>query len=417
MARSAFMAFACLLGCAQGGSGAIPPDAGKTVDAGDADVSIPIPCGGGGQGCCAHDACHAPFTCQEGLCGVGEADAGDSGGTCIFVECSGVCTDTMSDSTSCGECGHDCQGNFCAEGLCLATGIAVGMSPVQLAVDAVNVYFTDSGDGTVDAAPKAGGTLVPLVSGLASPYGIAVQGSLVYFTTQGTMATEFTDGAVLTVPVGGTDGGAPTAIATGRTKPQSIAVDGENVYWLEPGTSSDDGSILSCPPAGCPPNTPNVIYDMLALPVGLALDATSAYVTTSAGGQVVRFDKTTGANTVLAQMQNEPAGITAANGMIYWATMGDGLVQFLPVAGGTAMPVVATMGSPEVVAADAVNVYWSDANPVSTFGPVDSCVVGGCPPGNPVTLVSQTQMATWIAIDALFVYWIGAGGQILRVAK
>jgi hypothetical protein len=417
MARPAFMAFACLMGCAQGGSGALPPDAGKTVDAGDEDVAVVIPCGGGGQGCCAHDECHAGFSCQEGLCGVAKADAGDAGGTCIFVECSGVCTDTMSDGKNCGECGHDCQGNFCAEGLCLATGIAVGMNPVELTVDANNVYFTDPGNGTVSAAPKAGGTLVPLVSGLASPYGIAVQGSSVYFTTRGTTAMEFTDGAVLVVPVGGTDGGAPTVIATGRTQPQAIAVDSDNVYWLEPGTTTDDGSLLSCPLAGCPSNTPNVVYDMLALPVGLALDATNAYVTTSAGGQVISFEKATGTNTVLAQMQNEPTGITAANGMVYWATMGDGLVQALPTTGGTAMPIVATMGTPDAVVADAVNVYWSDTNPVSTFGPVDSCVVGGCPPANPVTLVSQMQMATWIAIDALFVYWIGAGGQILRVAK
>src|SRR6202030_2042577 len=103
----------------------------------------------------------------------------------------------------------------------------------------------------------------------------------------------YMDGAVLKVPIGGSDAGAAIPLATGRPKPQAIAVDGLDVYWLEPGVTSD-GALLSCPLSGCPSNTPRVVFGMLALPYGLALDNTNAYLTTSAGGQVLSFAKSTG---------------------------------------------------------------------------------------------------------------------------
>jgi hypothetical protein len=413
MKRRTWVAFVWLVGCAQGG--------GKFQDAGRADSGAdtgPPPCGGGGMSCCAKSVCNDGLKCDAfNTCVRPMSDAGEAGGGCLSVECAGVCTHLESDPKNCGVCGHDCQGNFCSLGTCLATGIVVGASPVQLAVDTMNVYFTDA-NGTVSSAPSGGGTLERLVAGVASPYGLALASTSIYFTSQGTLSGGFTDGAVLKIPYGGVgDGGAPTPIATGRTKPASLVVDDASVYWLEPGASTEDGSVLSCPLAGCPANTPTVITDNLALPYGIAIDETNVYVTTSAGGQVIAFSKSTGKDTVLIDMQNEPAGITVQNGTVYWATMGDGLVQAIATTGGEPAGIAETEGSPQAVAADAVNVYWSDTAPTGTFGPLDSCVVGGCPPANPMALVSVEQTATDIAIDALFVYWIGTDGQILRVAK
>jgi hypothetical protein len=411
----ACLAFSWLVGCAQSG-GATPHDAGKTPDSG-ADRGGSIPCGGGGEGCCgAQKTCHSGLSCTGGVCARLAADSGDTGGSCAFVRCGGVCTDTISDAKNCGGCGHDCQGTTCSASLCQAKGIALGNKPVHLAVDTANVYFTD-GDGTVNQVPSAGGTIIQLASS-PSPYGITYDASFVYFTSQGTPASGYTDGAVLKVPIGGGDAGAAIPLATGRPKPQAIAVDGLDVYWLEPGATTT-GALLSCPLAGCPSNVPNVVYGMLALPYGLALDSTNVYLTTSAGGQVLSFSKSTGASNILTDSQDEPAGITVSNGKVYWATTGGGLIQVIPATGGASSHVATTMGAPQAVAADAVNVYWSDnsPDPVTTLGPVDSCAVSGCPPSALVTLVGEDQTAADIAIDSLFVYWIGTGGQILRVAK
>jgi hypothetical protein len=367
--------------------------------------------------------------------------------------CGKDCVDTMSDSKNCGQCGHDCQGNFCSSGLCLATGITVGVRPVQLAVDPGFVFFTDL-SGFVGRVPKAGGMQATLATGLSNPYGVTVNATNVYFTCQGTVAAGYDDGAVFMVPIFGVshvggdagsdaaeagsdaaeagsdaaeagsdgspgDAGAGVPIATKRPNPQSIVVDDVNVYWLELGTSTDNGFLLSCPLAGCPANTPHVISSTLGLPYGLAIDANNLYVTTAAGGQVLQFSKATGKLSLLADMQQTPQGIAAANGLVYWATAGDGVIQAIAPDGGSPATVAETMGIPLAIAVDPVHLFWSDTHPDSLIplGPVNSCLVGGCPPAHAVMLVSPPQTASQIAIDDLFVYWIASAGQILRVAK
>jgi hypothetical protein len=406
-----------IAGCAQAPTVTSFPDAGKTHDAGDARPPV---CGGYNQVCCGI-TCQGSLACLGGVCEVNgpSPDGSADGGDCPFVFCHGLCTDVESDSTNCGICGHDCAGTLCATGLCLARGIAVGTSPVDLVVDSTNVYFTD-GDGTVKKVLAGGGTVGLLAVGVATPYGITVDASNVYFTSSGTFAAGFNDGAVLKVPIS-PDGGTaiPTPIATNRPSPQAIVVDDTQVYWLEPGSMPTNGSILSCPLSGCPSNTPHVMVDTLALPYGLALDSTSLYVTASGGGEVYGVDKVTAKIRIIALSQNQPEGIAVANGQVYWATNLDGLIQSAPVggSGGTTKFIATTMGSPQSVAADSTKVYWSDTHPVFTFGPLEECSVTGCPPAAPLKLVEMGETATNIAIDSTYVYWIDASGQILRVAK
>jgi hypothetical protein len=63
------------------------------------------------------------------------------------------------------------------------TTLASGqMMPLDLAVDATSVYWTDSTGGTVMKVPLAGGTPTTLASGQSSPDYIAVDGTSVYWT-------------------------------------------------------------------------------------------------------------------------------------------------------------------------------------------------------------------------------------------
>jgi hypothetical protein len=374
--------------------------------------------------------CNGTLVCADGVCGHPTPGDASNDGDCPFVLCHGACTDVDSDPMNCGVCGHDCRGTLCNMGLCNATGIVTGTSPVELVVDPTHVYYTD-GDGNVSKVVSSGGTAVVLATGVASPYGIAVDTKSVYFTAQGTSAADYTDGAVFSVPLNLPDAGpampdgglaTPTAIATGRTQPQALVVDATQVYWLEPGTTPTTGALLACPLTGCPSNTPQVLTDALALPYGLALDSKNLYVTTSAGGQVIGVNKSTGAIHVIAMMQDEPEGIAVANGIVYWASTMDGTIQAAPADGDGGSMFIATtnMASPQAVATDGVNVYWSDTNPMFgpmfAFGPVEQCAISG-DASTLLDLVSMEETATNIAIDMLFVYWIDDNGQILRVAK
>jgi hypothetical protein len=77
-----------------------------------------------------------------------------------------------------------------------ASTLATGRSALLIAVDATSVYWARHGDsacqGTVVKVPVGGGILTTLASGLASPYGVAVDGTSVYLT-------DLVDGNILKV--------------------------------------------------------------------------------------------------------------------------------------------------------------------------------------------------------------------------
>jgi hypothetical protein len=119
----------------------------------------------------------------------------------------------------------------------------------DIAVDAMNVYWTNYGDGTVMKAPKSGGTPTIIASGQNHLLGIAVDAAAVYWTTAGMPNNnDFTDGTVMKMPL---DGGTPTVLASGQAYPIGIAVDETSVYWINTGTQrllQTDGTVMKLTP-------------------------------------------------------------------------------------------------------------------------------------------------------------------------
>jgi len=113
-----------------------------------------------------------------------------------------------------------------------------------VAIDATNVYWTDSGtssksylDGAVMMVPISGGTPTTIASNQSYPNSIAVDATSVYWTNNG-------DGTVMKVA---SAGGTPTTLATGQGNPDGIAVDATSVYWTNNGTSANannDGTVV-----------------------------------------------------------------------------------------------------------------------------------------------------------------------------
>ena len=112
--------------------------------------------------------------------------------------------------------------------------LASGQNGVaRMAVDATNVYWTATNDGTVMKAPIDGsGPPVALAVLQNYPTGIAVDATSVYWTNH-TGAASCAAGAVMKVPIGG---GTPVALATDQPSADGIAVDAANVYWTTGGS-------------------------------------------------------------------------------------------------------------------------------------------------------------------------------------
>lgn len=80
--------------------------------------------------------------------------------------------------------------------MCQPVALVSGLSqPQGIALNASNVYWTDSIAGLVSTIAKTGGAVTTLAAGQTDPYGIAVDANSVYWGNTGT------GGGVLKVPI------------------------------------------------------------------------------------------------------------------------------------------------------------------------------------------------------------------------
>jgi hypothetical protein len=291
----------------------------------------------------------------------------------------------------------------------LAPGVVSGS---LIALDDSTVYFTSTGpdplgsNGKVQKVAKSGGTVTDLATGLGVPYGIAVNGTDVYFCDR------FVD-TVYKVPRGG---GPMTPFATGQPHANRVALDAANAYWTNSGPSENqDGSVMKMPLGG---TTPFALATGLDLPEAIALDDTYVYWTNTLylGGSVMRtrIDGTQTTPTTLAMNQFYALGIALDATYVYWTTQ-FAVMKVAKTNDGTAPPIIVAphQNFPKEVAVDLLNVYWTNADAVEEL------------PLSGRGLQRTLAHPTWgvgVAVDALWVYYVDGAtlthpGAILRVGK
>jgi sugar lactone lactonase YvrE len=281
-------------------------------------------------------------------------------------------------------------GNVVKVSLCGGTPITVARAnAMALAIDATNVYWTDSpigADLTVYAAGKTGGTPRALATlSYAPPYpargasGIAVDSSAVYVLGLGDTAatcsgsiTHCQPGYVIRVPL---DGAAPTTLATLDTQPSAIAVDATGVYWV------------TMSPAGAP-----------------------GVPSSQSQGTVVSAPLAGGSVTTLATGRTQPQGLSVQGSMLYWVDL-DGMIVSLPTSGGMPKTVTGSDLLLQGMAVDAEGVYVDEAGSIETFQPT-----GGMPTTIATANADYSGVPAGVALDATSVYW-GNGNDLLRAPK
>ena len=121
-----------------------------------------------------------------------------------------------------------------------STTLATGHVVFGVAVDATNVYWAESNNGTIMKVPVGGGKATILASGLEDAYQIAIDDTDIFVTT-GFHASSPGSGSVAKVAK---NGGAVTVLATGQNQPSGIAVDATSVYWTTLANESPRGGTV-----------------------------------------------------------------------------------------------------------------------------------------------------------------------------
>jgi hypothetical protein len=373
----------------QGDAGKHPNDASADTSASDASASDAP----------ASDGADAP------------AEACPPGST----RCGDLCVDLATDTNNCGACGHDCAGTTCAGAVCTMT-LVQSVAPMQLALDADHVYWTDldsyAQHSTIQRAPKKGGELPTMLAwNQDTPIAIAVDSTSLYWTTNGDLS------AIVKMPLGG--GAVTTLTQNVWGQIASIALDATNVYWA---AYAANGDVVATPLAG----GSSSIYAAARYGASFGV-VDSSYAYWSEEGGVMRVPIGGGTIERLAVVSHATAlAIDAEN--LYWLDPGtsshgytDGAIVQMSLSTLQATTLLSNLANVSSLAVDNAYVYWTYYG-TDAVNDVDGAVyrmpIGG---GNVTKLASNQQYCYGLVMDATHLYWIdnfeAYPGTIMKLAK
>ncbi len=316
-------------------------------------------------------------------------DSGSDAANDVGAPDAGPCTGTVLDSGACF--------------VVLATGQD---KPTGIAVVGSYVYWTNQGSsansGSVNRVPISGIQYTVLAHNQDFTSGIAVDSNNAYWANEG---DGIGLGSIMSVSL--TDGGAPTVLASGQTGPYFVALDPDNVYFTTYGGGSVTDHIAMVAKTGSPDGGATELTASNG-PWGIVTDSNDVYWTDAN----FTYSLPLGAPGTPTEVTNAGTQGIALGGSNLFACTGTGLVIAPKIDPTKANTPVGTASQYLcwAVATDALNVYWSD-----DFENIWSMPQNG---STPQALYNSTlDRPMGIAVDALNVYWVTNTGKVLQISK
>jgi hypothetical protein len=158
-------------------------------------------------------------------------------------------------------------------------------------------------------------------------------------------ANQVPDGTINAAPLAG---GTPTTLVTGQIFPAGVAVDASHIYWADTGKTGFPGTLWEAPLTGSPAAIVATGQDN---PAGVAVDSSHIYWADQGNGTLCEAPLTPGGPvTTLVGGQNQPWGVAVDGSHIYWANNGGITIDEAPLTGGTPTTLVTGQPAPAGVA-------------------------------------------------------------------
>jgi hypothetical protein len=261
---------------------------------------------------------------------------------------------------------HDSGAEATLPSPCIATEptlLASGGKEIQfVALDHDDVYWTDFAQNSVNAVPKAGGSMRVIAPGRGNPSGLVVVGPTIYWT-------EFGSGDVMSGAAAG--GGSFTTLASKQDGAFDIAAARDAVYWT---------TVQSC-----------------------------SVARTEDGGKYH----------VLVHAKQPFTAITSTEDDVFWVSIEEKIIARYQVSSGVTSQLLAVdaVDLPATLATDGKNVYYGGTSPAELA--VSAISIKG---GDPKTLFSTscgdagvTRCMGDVATDGDFVYFTSRTGEVRKV--
>jgi hypothetical protein len=257
-----------------------------------------------------------------------------------------------------------------------------GAVPPEVALDE-DAAFDSAGaaPSDADACADGGCSLRPIVSGLREVFGLAVDDTRIYFTSD-VSGTQ-------TVRSCTHEGAAPIAYGRGA----GVATDGTQVFWRDPTV----GAVYRCPVAGCA--TPTLVAHDLGFGIdGPVFDGLRMAWASETGTISSCLPSQCERPTVVARDQGPSRELAGDAGHLVFLRLLDGTVVTTPSSGGRELRTLGEARNGGLLVSGGGLVAWIRQNVIET------CSLLGCGVG-PTTIATIAGTGAGLATDGRWVVW------------